>query len=111
MNRNRRPPGFNGQLAEVDLRLLRVFRTVARKGGFAAAELALGKSKSSISIDIAALESRLRTTLCTRGRGGFSLTPEGEQVLDATEDLLRDIERFRDRVNSASGILSGRMTL
>ncbi|WRH87086.1 LysR family transcriptional regulator [Nguyenibacter sp. L1] len=102
---------FSGQLAEVDLRLLRVFRTVAQKGGFAAAELALGKSKSSISIDIAALENRLKIKLCKRGRGGFALTPEGAQVLDATTDLLRDIERFRDRVNSASGILSGRFTL
>ncbi|MBB2202620.1 LysR family transcriptional regulator [Gluconacetobacter tumulisoli] len=107
----RAAPGFHGQLAEVDLRLLRVFRTVATRGGFTAAEMALGKSKSSISIDISSLESRLKIRLCRRGRGGFALTPEGQQVLDATEDLLRDIDRFRDRVNVASGILSGRFTL
>lgn len=104
----RSPQGFSGQLAEVDLRLLRVFRTVATRGGFAAAELALGKSKSSISIDISSLEQRLRIRLCRRGRGGFALTPEGRAVLDATDDLLRDIDRFRDRINIASGVLSGR---
>ncbi|GBQ93151.1 LysR family transcriptional regulator [Gluconacetobacter liquefaciens NRIC 0522] len=107
----RSPQGFSGQLAEVDLRLLRVFRTVATLGGFAAAELALGKSKSSISIDISSLEQRLRMRLCRRGRGGFSLTPEGREVLRATDDLLRDIDRFRDRINIASGVLSGRFAL
>ncbi|GBQ19987.1 LysR family transcriptional regulator [Gluconacetobacter sacchari DSM 12717] len=107
----RSPQGFSGQLAEVDLRLLRVFRTVATRGGFAAAELALGKSKSSISIDISSLEQRLRIRLCRRGRGGFALTPEGRAVLEATDDLLRDIDRFRDRVNIASGVLSGRFAL
>ncbi|GBQ89166.1 LysR family transcriptional regulator [Gluconacetobacter johannae DSM 13595] len=107
----RSAPGFHGQLAEVDLRLLRVFRTVATRGGFTAAEMALGKSKSSISIDISSLENRLRIRLCRRGRGGFALTPEGRQVLEATEDLLRDIDRFRDRVNVAGGVLSGRFTL
>ncbi|WP_246375715.1 LysR family transcriptional regulator [Gluconacetobacter takamatsuzukensis] len=107
----RSPQGFSGQLAEVDLRLLRVFRTVATRGGFAAAELALGKSKSSISIDISSLEQRLRIRLCRRGRGGFALTPEGREVLDATDDLLRDIDRFRDRINIASGVLSGHFAL
>jgi LysR family transcriptional regulator, transcriptional activator for bauABCD operon len=68
---------FQGQLAETDLRLLRVFHTVAEKGGFTAAEVTLGKSKSAISADVSALESRLGVTLCQRGRGGFSLTSEG----------------------------------
>ncbi|MFT8421500.1 MAG: LysR family transcriptional regulator [Gluconacetobacter sp.] len=98
-------------MAEVDLRLLRVFRTVATLGGFATAKLALGKSKSSISIDISSLEQRLRMRLCRRGRGGFSLTPEGREVLRTTDDLLRDIDRFRDRINIASGVLSGRFAL
>lgn len=98
-------------MAAVDLRLLRVFRTVATLGGFATAKLALGKSKSSISIDISSLEQRLRMRLCRRGRGGFSLTPEGREVLRATDDLLRDIDRFRDRINIASGVLSGRFAL
>ena len=109
--RNHRPGGFHGQIAEVDLRLLRVFRVVAERGGFAAAEIALGKSKSSISIDISALESRLNLKLCQRGRSGFALTAEGRMVLEATEQLQADISRFQQRINDASGVLSGRFCL
>ncbi|MCE2575214.1 LysR family transcriptional regulator [Komagataeibacter sp. FNDCR2] len=109
--RGHRGGGFNGQIAEVDLRLLRVFRTVAERGGFSAAEIALGKSKSSISIDISALENRLNLTLCLRGRSGFSLTAEGRMVLEATDQLQADISRFQQRINDASGVLSGRFCL
>jgi LysR family transcriptional regulator, transcriptional activator for bauABCD operon len=102
---------FQGQLAEIDLRLLRVFRAVAEKGGFTAAEVSLGKSKSAISADVAALETRLGVTLCTRGRAGFALTPEGAQVRDAVEHLEADLDSFRDRVNRARGRLAGTLIL
>jgi DNA-binding transcriptional LysR family regulator len=102
---------FQGQLAETDLRLLRVFRTVAEKGGFTAAEVTLGKSKSAISADVSALETRLGLTLCQRGRGGFALTAEGALVRDATLRLLADLDSFRDRVNQARGRLSGTLSL
>jgi LysR family transcriptional regulator, transcriptional activator for bauABCD operon len=71
--------GFGGTVGEIDLRLLRVFMAVADHGGFAAAEVALGKNKSAISMDIANLEARLGSRLCQRGRGGFSLTDEGRR--------------------------------
>lgn len=102
---------FQGQLAETDLRLLRVFWTVAEKGGFAAAETSLGKSKSAISADVSALETRLGLVLCQRGRAGFALTPEGTQVRDAIGQLLADLGQFRDRVNQARGRLSGTLSL
>jgi DNA-binding transcriptional LysR family regulator len=102
---------FQGQLAETDLRLLRVFRTVAEKGGFTAAEVTLGKGKSAISADVSALETRLGLTLCQRGRGGFALTAEGAVVREAIERLLADLDSFRDRVNLARGRLSGTLTL
>ncbi|MBE7730258.1 LysR family transcriptional regulator [Komagataeibacter sp. FXV3] len=108
---HRKAAGFHGQIAEVDLRLLRVFRTVAEHGGFAAAEVALGKSKSSISIDISALENRLGLRLCMRGRSGFALTAEGRMVMEATNTLFSDIARFQQRINEASGTLSGRFCL
>lgn len=106
-----RTTGFQGRIAEVDLRLLRVFTAVAEHGGFAAAEVALGKSKSAVSIDISSLEKRLNTTLCHRGRSGFALTPSGESVLDATRKLFDDIDSFQKRLNEASGTLSGRFRL
>lgn len=107
----RRSKGFRGQVSEVDLRLLRVFHTVAAQSGFAAAEIALGKSKSSISLDISALETRLGLKLCKRGRSGFSLTSEGQAVLDATLTLMQDLQHFQQRINQISGILSGTFRL
>jgi len=99
------------KIADVDLRLLRVFRTVVDQGGFAGAELALDKGKSAISMDIAHLEQRLGARLCRRGRGGFALTEQGEAVHLAAVQLLDDLDRFRDRVAAATGRLTGRLTL
>lgn len=103
--------GFQGRIAEVDLRLLRVFACVAKHGGFAAAELALGKSKSTISIDISALEARLNMVLCQRGRAGFAITREGKGVLEAARRLFSDLDRFQQRINDVSGTLSGCLCL
>lgn len=111
VQKRRRSNGFHGQVSEVDLRLLRVFHTVAEQGGFSAAEIALGKSKSSISLDISALETRLGLRLCLRGRSGFALTGEGRAVLEATQELLQDIQRFQQRINQISGLLSGTFKL
>ena len=65
-----------GQLSDMDLRLLRVFRVVADCGGMAAAELELNIGSSTISRHIKDLETRLGLRLCRRGRAGFALTPE-----------------------------------
>jgi DNA-binding transcriptional LysR family regulator len=95
----------------VDLRLLRVFRTVVDSGGYSAAEIVLNKSKSAISLDISHLEQRLGIRLCTRGRSGFALTNEGHIVYLATLQLFSDIEKFRDRVSAAMRCLTGTASL
>lgn len=105
------PRVFTGEVGDVDLRLLRVFMAVADHGGFAAAEVALGKNKSAISMDIANLETRFGTRLCQRGRGGFSLTPEGQAIYLAALQLFTDIGGFRDKVASATRKVTGRVTL
>ena len=69
-----------GQISDMDLRLLRVFRTVADCGGMAAAELELNIGTSTVSRHIKDLETRLGLVLCRRGRAGFALTPEGQQL-------------------------------
>ncbi len=57
-----------GQLSDMDLRLLRVFKAVVDCGGMSAAELELNISLSTISKHIKDLEQRLGLTLCQRGR-------------------------------------------
>ena len=55
-------------LAEADLRLLRIFIAIAESGGLAAAELRLNISRSVISRHLKDLETRLGVRLCERGR-------------------------------------------
>ncbi len=105
----RRP--FRGNLSDLDIRLLRVFRTVVDHGGFSAAEVTLNKSKSAISLDISHLEQRLGARLCARGRSGFSLTDEGQIVYLAALQLFNDLDKFRDRVSTGMRQLTGKVSL
>lgn len=84
-----------GQVSDADLRLLRVFKAVADCGGMASAELELNIAMSTISRHIKDLETRVGLVLCRRGRAGFALTPEGEQLYAASEQLLAAAESFR----------------
>jgi hypothetical protein len=77
-----------GQLTDMDLRLLRVFKSVVECGGMAAAELELNIGTSTVSRHVKDLETRLGLVLCRRGRAGFALTAEGQQIYDETLRLL-----------------------
>lgn len=95
------------QVSDFDLRLLRIFRTVAECGSFSAAEGALGITRSAISLHMSDLEKRLGMRLCQRGRAGFALTDEGREVLRASETMLVAIEGFRSEVNQMHQQLRG----
>ncbi|MDR0227225.1 MAG: LysR family transcriptional regulator [Burkholderiaceae bacterium] len=96
-----------GQLSDMDLRLLRVFKTVVECGGMAAAELELNIGSSTLSRHMKDLEQRLGMTLCRRGRAGFALTPEGHRIYEATLQLLGGVERFLGQVDDVHGRLAG----
>ena len=100
-----------GQLSDLDIRLLRVFRAVVECGGMSAAELELNIGRSTISRHIKDLEMRLGLTLCHRGRGGFSLTDEGQEIYDATLRLLAALDSFRSGVDDLHQRLTGKLTL
>ncbi|WP_299356809.1 LysR family transcriptional regulator [uncultured Shimia sp.] len=87
------------RLTDIDLRLLRVFKAVAEVGGFVKAQTELGISQPAISSHIANLEQRLNVRLCNRGRQGFSLTSEGQQVLTETNRLLAHLDSYATRLN------------
>lgn len=99
------------QVTDFDLRLLRVFRTVAEVGSFTAAESALGITRSAISLHMSDLEKRLGVRLCQRGRAGFALTDEGREVLRAGEAVLSAIEGFRTEVNQLHQSLRGELNI
>ena len=98
-------------ITDHDIFLLKVFDMVVKTGSFTAAEVCLNKSKSAISIYISSLESRLGRTLCRRGRGGFSLTGEGEQVYEICKALFADLDKFRDRVNCVTALMGGTLSI
>ncbi|OIP15260.1 MAG: LysR family transcriptional regulator [Comamonadaceae bacterium CG2_30_59_20] len=100
-----------GQLSDMDLRLLRVFKTVADCGGMAAAELELNIGTSTVSRHIKDLETRLNLTLCRRGRAGFALTPEGQQIYAETLRLLASADAFRSRVDEIHQRMGGELHL
>lgn len=100
-----------GQLSDVDVRLLRVFRSVAEAGGVSAAELELNIGRSAISRHLKDLETRLGVVLCRRGRGGFALSDEGRHVYEAALRLLGALDTFRSEVNEVHRRMTGNLSI
>jgi DNA-binding transcriptional LysR family regulator len=100
-----------GQLADVDIRLLHIFRKVAEAGGISAAELELNIGRSTVSRHIKDLETRLGVTLCRRGRGGFALTDEGAEIYAATLRLFAALDGFRAEVDEVHERMTGKIVL
>ena len=98
-----------GQISDMDLRLLQVFKSVAECGGMAAAELELNIGASTVSRHMKDLEMRLGLTLCRRGRAGFALTAEGQRVYDETLRLLRAVDAFRSSIDDIHQRMKGRL--
>jgi DNA-binding transcriptional LysR family regulator len=100
-----------GQLSDMDIRLLNVFKSVVECGGMSAAELELNIGTSTISRHVKDLETRLGLSLCRRGRGGFGMTPEGEQVYAETLRLFAATHSFRTRIDDIHQRMSGPLHL
>ena len=98
-------------IQDVDIKLLRIFHTIVQCGGFSLAQARLNVSQSSISTQMSKLETRLGVRLCERGHSMFRLTPEGEQVLRATERLLSAIDDFRSELSEAQGLPRGELRI
>lgn len=91
------------QIQDADLHLLRVFVAVAECGGMTAAQSRLNVASSTISTQIANLESRLGARLCQRGRRGFQLTDEGREVLTASHKMFAALGDFMATMNAMRG--------
>lgn len=98
-------------VTDVDLRLLRLFESVVKCGGFTAAQAELNMSQSNISMHVSNLEKRLGYRLCDRGKGGFRVTPKGQYILDASRQMFDAIGIFLDQAGSLSGRLVGDLNL
>ncbi|MEM7664005.1 MAG: LysR family transcriptional regulator [Pseudomonadota bacterium] len=99
------------KLADADLRLLRVFRTVADTGGFSQAAVQLNVGASTVSTHMANFEKRLGFRLCNRGRSGFSLTEKGLKVLELTVQLETALEDYSTSINEMQGKITGKLNI
>jgi LysR family transcriptional regulator, transcriptional activator for bauABCD operon len=100
-----------GSIHDVDIRLLRIFHTIAKSGGFSRAQAKLNLCQSAISTHMTQLETRLGTRLCQRGHGVFEITDDGRAVLLATEKLFAALENFRAEVAESRGKLLGELRI
>ena len=94
-----------------DLRALRVFLTVAERGGFSAAARELHVAQSAVSQTIATLEKRLELTLFQRHERRISLTPEGESLRQHARELLERAEATHLAMRELHGLVKGELRI
>lgn len=94
-----------------DARLLRIFTCVVRHQGFAAAQQELNLSTSAISTYMGQLETLVGVVLCHRGRGGFSLTPKGDEFHQEALRLLGEVDGFERYAAGLRGDVRGSLKL
>ena len=86
-------PGLDS-LGERELRLLRSFAVVVSAGGLSPAAATLGVDLSTVSRQLRETEAWLGVALARRGRGGFALTPAGEQLQRLVAELFGAARAF-----------------
>jgi len=99
------------RVADVDIRLLKVFAAVVEAGGYAGAQSSLNIGSSTISLHMSELEARLGFQLCSRGRGGFRLTERGQRAHEETLRLLAALDDFSSSMSGLQTRLSGRLRI
>ena len=100
-----------GNLSDIDLRLLRIFKIIVESKGISTAERQLNIGRSTISRHLKELENRLGVTLCFRGRSGFKLTEEGLTIYQAINGVLISLDRFCHQVNQINQEMKGKLVI
>ncbi|KRE17344.1 hypothetical protein ASE66_31135 [Bosea sp. Root483D1] len=95
------------RLSDIDLRLLRVFKAIVEARGLVGAQLTLNMAQSTVSTHLSELEKRLGFRLCHRGRAGFSLTRDGQQIYEGCVELFSAADRIQNIAASISGSMKG----
>lgn len=94
-----------------DLRRIRAFHAVARRGSFSAAARELGYTQSVVSHHVAALERELGLTLVNRGTRPVSVTDAGARLLRHTEAALGHITAAEDELRAIAGLEGGTLRI
>ncbi|MGM3191323.1 LysR family transcriptional regulator [Dickeya dadantii subsp. dieffenbachiae] len=86
------------RLDKLEIRWLKLFCKIVEKKGITNAQDATGLSQPVLSHYLSRLEDTLGLILCERGRGGFSLTTEGEVVYQEARSVIATLDDFANRL-------------
>jgi len=89
--------------------LLRVFVRIASCGSFSLAAEQLGMPRSTVSLAVRRLESRLGARLLHRTSRHVGLTGDGATLLERAQLLLADVEDVWQQFRYAGGAVTGRL--
>ncbi|MBU1310567.1 MAG: LysR family transcriptional regulator, partial [Gammaproteobacteria bacterium] len=98
-------------LKQADLNNLQLVQRLAQAGSFTAAAEQLGCSKTTISLQLKALEQQLGTALFRRTTRQLSLTRAGEQLLQNCMPLLEQLQQALQNVQSGDKVLQGKLVV
>lgn len=92
-------------MAKLDF--VHTFVQVVNTGGFSAAGRQIGMPRSTVSLQIGALEVALGVRLFKRSTRSMTLTDEGRQLFDDASGAVEIVTKSLSKVRSRSDILSG----
>lgn len=96
---------------DIDPRRLRYLLAVARAGGVLAAADELHMTPSAVSQQITRLERETNRVLMTRTTTGSALTPEGQALAEAAQQIERTLAAAALRIERGDAELQGTMRL
>jgi DNA-binding transcriptional LysR family regulator len=91
----------------LDVRRLRVLRELAARGTIAATADALGYTAPAVSQQLAALEREAGVALLERNGRTRRLTPAGEELVQRTEGILRELEAAEAALEATTTQVAG----
>jgi LysR family transcriptional regulator of abg operon len=91
----------------IKLHQLKAFKEVAERGSIRAASRSLGVSQPALTKNIKELEEALGVSLMNRGSHGVVLTVFGEDFLQHTWLILRELDLAQETIRQQLGILKG----
>ena len=90
-------------LERLTFKQIRYFQAIAEAGSFRRAADRLGVKQPTLTVQIAALEAALATTLFERHRSGVVLTPAARELLPRARRIAEEMKGFTDQALGVSG--------
>ena len=95
----------------MDIKTFELFLSLAATNSFSRTATLLGTTQSSVSKNIAAMESELSTRLFDRTGRGAALSPEGRLLLPRIESLVHEANGLNDFLANVRSIAAGSVQL